>query len=84
MIEDNVRATCPTCGTVDIRAGYVTILPCLALLENAYRFCCPLCASWIVRSASPTTVMLLLGAGANPAQWDERLVVDEDRAHVEY
>ena len=76
MLTRDVRATCPTCGTVDVRAGHVTILPCIEVLENVYRFCCPKCTSWIVRSANPSTVMLLLRAGAYPAQRGESLVDD--------
>ena len=77
VLTGNVRTTCPTCGTVDIQAGDVTILPCIAATENVYRFCCPRCQTWIVRNANPSIVTVLLRAGAYSAPWDERVVVNE-------
>ena len=73
MLTRDVRPTCPTCGTVDVRAGHVTILPCIEVHEGVYRFCCPKCTNRIVRNANPSVVMLLLRAGAYPAQLDESL-----------
>ena len=77
MLTGNIRVTCPTCGTVGICARDVTILPLVEALQIVYRFRCPYCRVWIARNAHPSTVTVLLRAGACPAPGDERLVVNE-------
>ena len=77
MLTGNVRARCASCGTVELRAGDVTILPCLATIENVYRFRCPHCTTWVINDATPRIVLLLLRAGVRLAQWDDPLAVND-------
>ncbi len=64
-----VRASCPTCGDIEVRAGEVTVRCCAETMQNTYRFRCPICSSWTVKDAGPSVVVLLLRAGAQAESW---------------
>ena len=79
MITGKVRVTCPTCGPVHVRGADITVLSRPEILQNVYRFECPVCSASIVREAGPNLVTLLLRAGARAKRWPQLLPLD-DRA----
>jgi hypothetical protein len=64
MMTGRVRAVCSTCGPIEVRAVDITIIANQLTAKNTYRFCCPHCYTSTVQDAGPTSVMLLLRAGA--------------------
>ena len=64
-----VRATCPTCGDIDVYACDVTVRCCDETMAFAYRFHCPTCTMWMVRDAGDGVVAQLLQGGARTESW---------------
>jgi hypothetical protein len=58
-----IRATCPTCGQVDLTP--VQVFLCLRGEASFYRFGCPTCQSSVDKLADRKVVALLLSAGVN-------------------
>jgi hypothetical protein len=63
-----IKATCPTCGDVDLKPRdiHVTVAP--AAGWATYQFVCPACADEITKAADDEVVTLLRGAGVRVEQ----------------
>ena len=58
-----IKATCPTCGDVDLTPGDVTVTVARELGWSTYSFTCGECADSVCKPADEETVRLLTGAG---------------------
>ena len=58
-----IKATCPSCGDVDLSPGDITIVTAPAAGWSTYQFLCPSCEEDITKSADDEVVTLLRGAG---------------------
>jgi hypothetical protein len=58
-----IKATCPSCGDVDLTPADVTVTVARELGWSTYTFRCRSCAEAVVKSADEETVRLLSGAG---------------------
>jgi hypothetical protein len=58
-----IKATCPTCGDVDLTPRQVSVTTAPAAHWSHYAFCCPTCGEQIVKDADADVVALLRGAG---------------------
>jgi predicted RNA-binding Zn-ribbon protein involved in translation (DUF1610 family) len=58
-----VRATCPTCGDVELGVEYLTAIVCADTNEGSYAFQCPQCGMAVVKAAEGHVIDLLASAG---------------------
>ena len=72
-----VRATCPTCGDVELDVDGLTAIVCGTTNEGSYAFQCPTCHVAVVKPAEAHVIDLLASAGVRlsvfelPAELDE-------------
>ncbi len=65
-----VRASCPTCGDVELTTREVQVQVCSATDEGTYSFLCPSCRLIVNKPAEPRVVELLVSAGVRLVNWD--------------
>lgn len=58
-----IKATCPTCGDVDLTPEDVTVTVARELGWSTYTFRCATCADAVCKPADEEVVQLLTGAG---------------------
>ena len=58
-----IKATCPTCGDVDLKPRDINVVVAPAAGWATYQFLCPTCEDEITKSADDEVVSLLRGAG---------------------
>jgi len=58
-----IRATCPSCGDVELTTSDVQVRVSAAGGQSTYAFVCPSCETTVVKPAEPRTVDLLLASG---------------------
>ena len=61
-----IKATCPSCGEVDLGADDILLRIGTAQTVNTYGFSCPTCAKFIEKQADERVVRLLLSGGVMP------------------
>ncbi|GAC1536642.1 MAG: hypothetical protein NVS3B12_19850 [Acidimicrobiales bacterium] len=64
-----IRASCPTCGDVELTSGDVTVRVCAADDQGSYAFRCPQCALSVSKLADPKIVDLLVSSGVHLDVW---------------
>jgi endogenous inhibitor of DNA gyrase (YacG/DUF329 family) len=74
-----IRANCPSCGDVQLRAADLTVRVCSDDESGAYCFRCPDCAAPVAKEASRRIVDLLVGSGVRMQVW--RLPAELQEAH---
>lgn len=60
-----IKATCPTCGEVDLTAEQVE-LRMVPSGGGTYGFECPVCVVWVSKPADARVVQLLISGGVRP------------------
>ncbi len=58
-----IRATCTTCGDVELGTADVRVRVEPSRHEGTYSFMCPRCGTVVVKTAQPRTIDLLLASG---------------------
>lgn len=58
-----IKATCPTCGDVDLKPRDICVTVAPAAGWASYEFRCPSCGTGVAKSADEEVVTLLRGAG---------------------
>lgn len=64
-----IRATCGTCGDVEITSREVTVRVCRDDNRGSYSFLCPTCAVAVIKDAEPRIVELLVTSGVELVTW---------------
>ena len=64
-----IRASCPSCGDVDLTVGDVSVRVCANDQSGSYTFRCPECEMAVAKSADPNVVELLVSSGVKMAVW---------------
>ena len=64
-----VRATCETCGEIELVPQDVVVRVCLDDQRASYYFSCPTCAALIARPVGSRLVELLASSGSSVALW---------------
>ena len=64
-----VRATCPTCGDVEVSTASVQLLICTSTSAAAYAFRCPHCGVLVNKAASDRVVAALTEVGVRNRRW---------------
>jgi predicted RNA-binding Zn-ribbon protein involved in translation (DUF1610 family) len=79
-VETIVKATCPTCGDVELAPNELELRLCSAPAASTYVFTCPKCEKIIAKSASDGRVVTLLGTvGVPTVHWDLPAELSERR-----
>jgi|CXWK01.1.fsa_nt_gi predicted RNA-binding Zn-ribbon protein involved in translation (DUF1610 family) len=63
MAMTTIKATCPTCGDVDLKPRDINVVVAPAAGWATYSFACPNCEDEVTKSADDEVVTLLRGAG---------------------
>jgi hypothetical protein len=72
-----VRATCPTCGDVELGVDALTAVVCTSTSEGSYAFQCPSCQLAVVKPAEPHVIELLASAGVHLATFEMPAELEE-------
>jgi hypothetical protein len=65
-----IKATCPTCGDVDLSPSDVTVTVARELGWSTYTFRCVQCSDAVCKPADDEVVQLLTGAGVRVERMD--------------
>ncbi|MGH9154721.1 MAG: hypothetical protein ACRD1K_02450 [Acidimicrobiales bacterium] len=72
-----IRATCDTCGDVELRVSDVQVLLCATTNEGSYTFRCTSCRFAVAKPADARVVDVLIAAGVELVVWDMPAELDE-------
>jgi hypothetical protein len=76
-----IKASCPTCGEVQLRPEDVSLMVCSsAATLSYYAFDCPACRVEVRKPADDHVVSLLLSGGVPATPWD--LPAEARESHV--
>ena len=75
-----IRASCPSCGDVELTSTDVTVLVCSTNNEGAYAFQCPDCRVAITKPAEPRVVDLLVSTGVKLSVWELPAELNEPKS----
>jgi hypothetical protein len=74
-----VRATCPTCGDVELTVHDVSVQICVTTGLATYSFLCPSCSRLANKEATETVVESLTAAGSRLTIWTLPAELDEPK-----
>ncbi len=64
-----IRATCPTCGDVELTSSDVTVQVCATNDQGSYAFRCPDCRLAVSKLAEQRIIDLLVSSGVRLSVW---------------
>ena len=64
-----IRASCPSCGDIDVAPNEMTIMLCSSNGESGYVFRCPVCSMVVSKSVDKRIVEILVSAGVKVHFW---------------
>jgi hypothetical protein len=65
-----IRATCPTCGEVELTPDDIELRVCTHAPASYYQFVCPLCSEEVQKPADDRVVQLLISGGVPATVWE--------------
>jgi len=74
-----IKASCPTCGEVELTPADVSLMVCSHAPLSYYAFCCPTCSEEVRKPADDHVVSLLVSGGVPATVWDVPAEVLEPR-----
>src|SRR3954470_9164884 len=74
-----IRASCPTCGDVELTSRDVSVQVCASNNQGSYAFRCPQCTVAISKLAEQRIVDLLVSSGVRLSVWSLPAELDEPR-----
>lgn len=75
-----IKASCPTCGDVELTTRDVQVLLCATTNEGSYAFRCPACSLAVSKPAEPRIVDVLVASGVRLSVWQMPAELDEEHA----
>jgi hypothetical protein len=75
-----IRASCPTCGDIELTSRELTVRVCAANNQGAYVFQCPDCLLAVSKLADAKIVDLLVSSGVRLVVWHLPAELDEPRS----
>ena len=72
-----IRASCPTCGDVELTSADVQVLVCKTTNAGSYAFRCPDCRLAVAKPAEARVVDVLVSSGVRLSTWDLPAELDE-------
>ena len=73
-----IRASCPTCGDVELSTAEVRVLMCSSTSEGSYVFRCPTCEMAVSKPADANVVEVLVASGVRLSTWHLPAELDEE------
>ncbi len=64
-----IKASCPTCGDVDLKPADLRLVVCTRTDWSTYAFDCPTCTDEVKKPADEEVVALLVSGGVRAQQW---------------
>jgi hypothetical protein len=74
-----VRATCPTCGDIELTVDAVQVQLCVTTALSTYSFLCPGCTFIVNKDANDSVVESLTSAGSQLMAWSMPAELDEPK-----
>ena len=74
-----IRASCPTCGDVELTTREVRVFVCAETSAGSYAFLCPDCRLAVSKLADPRIVDLLVSSGVRMTVWHLPAELDEPK-----
>jgi hypothetical protein len=74
-----IRASCPTCGDVELTSRDVSVQVCASNNQGSYAFRCPSCAVAVSKLAEQRIVDLLVSSGVRLSVWSLPAELDEPK-----
>jgi hypothetical protein len=74
-----IRASCPSCGDVELTTKDVTVQVCSTNNQGSYSFRCPDCLLAVSKPAESRIVDLLVSSGVRLSVWHMPAELDEPR-----
>jgi hypothetical protein len=74
-----IRASCPTCGDVELTSRDVTVQVCASNNQGSYAFRCPECTFAVSKLAEQRIVDLLVSSGVRLSVWSLPAEMEEPR-----
>lgn len=74
-----IRATCATCGDVEVDGDGVRLHVCDSTTAAAYSFRCPVCRMIVNKRAGERVIAALTGAGISVLHWTLPPELDEPK-----
>src|SRR5205085_9057911 len=68
-VVTTIRASCPSCGDVDLTVEDVSVYVCADDRRGSYSFRCPACQLAVSKPAEPNVVDILVSSGVRMAVW---------------
>ena len=65
-----IKASCPTCGVVELTPADVSLMVCSHAALSFYTFACPTCTVEVRKPADDHVVSLLVSGGVPACVWD--------------
>ena len=75
-----IRASCPTCGDVELTSRDVSVHVCVSNNQGSYAFRCPSCRVAVSKHAEQRIVDLLVSSGVRLSVWSLPAELDEPRS----
>ena len=75
-----IRATCPTCGEVELTPDDIELRVCTHSPASYYQFSCPLCSEQVQKPADDRVVQLLISGGVSATVWELPEEANETRS----
>jgi hypothetical protein len=72
-----IRATCPTCGDVELSSEQMQVLICSADQGASYAFRCPMCRLMVNKPTDERVVDVLVSSGVMLRTWDMPAEIQE-------
>ena len=74
-----IRASCPTCGDVELTSRDVSVQVCASNNQGSYAFRCPECMLAVSKLAEQRIVDLLVSSGVRLSVWSMPAELEERR-----
>ena len=75
-----IRASCPTCGDIELTSRDVSVQVCASNNQGSYAFRCPECSVAVSKLAEQRIVDLLVSSGVRLSVWSLPAELDEQRS----
>lgn len=75
-----IRASCPTCGDVELTTRDVRVLVCSTTNEGSYAFRCPACRLQVAKPAESRIVDVLVSSGVRLSVWHLPAELEEPKS----
>jgi rRNA maturation protein Nop10 len=74
-----IKASCPTCGDVELTTRDVQVLLCATTNQGSYTFQCPACRLAVSKPAEARIVDVLVASGVRLSVWQMPAELEEPR-----